>query len=78
MGPASCRRLCPPRPGISLDRSVYQEYGTLPVELHNFVEIVRGKEYSFSKCVFVPLLPLAGRTERGLRGSSLAPKGSFL
>jgi hypothetical protein len=44
----------------------------------NFVEIVREKEYSFSKYLPVPLLSLAGGDERGSRGLSLVQKGYLL
>jgi hypothetical protein len=39
--------------------------------LHNFVEIVREKEYSFSKYLLARLLSTAGRGERGSRGFRL-------
>jgi hypothetical protein len=48
------------------------------VGLHNFVEIVREKEYSSSKSLPVPLLSLAGGDERGSRGLSLVQKGYLL
>jgi hypothetical protein len=50
----------------------------LPTGFHNFVEIVREKEYSFSKCLLVLLPPIEGRYERGGRGSNLAQKGYLL
>jgi hypothetical protein len=63
---------------MSPHRGVYQEPGTLTVGLHNFVEIVREKEYSFSKCLLAPLLPMVGGYEKGSRGFSLAKKGYLL
>jgi hypothetical protein len=56
---------------VLLHRGVYQELQTLPVGLHNFVEIVTEKEYSFSKYLLARLLSTAGRGERGSRGFRL-------
>jgi hypothetical protein len=44
---------------------------------HNFVEIVREKEYSFSKCLLALLPPIEGRYEGGGENQILPKKDTF-
>jgi hypothetical protein len=59
-------------------RGIFQEPGTLPVGLHNFVEFVKEKEYSLCKRLFASLLSPAGGYETWRRGLDLAKKGLLL